>query len=128
MNVLAHGIDLVHLPRLERVHRVHGDHFLERVFTAAERRYCLGHQHATVHLAGRFAVKEAVMKLLGTGWSRGVQWADIETVSGAGGRPEVRLHGRAAEIAQQQGFAQILVSISHSGEYAQASAIAVGPP
>lgn len=126
MMIVAHGIDLVHLPRLERVWTVHGERFLARVFTPVERTYCLARHRAAVHLAGRFAVKEAVMKVLGTGWSRGLQWTDIETVAGESGRPEVRLLGRAAELAAERGITQVLVSITHAGEYAQASALGLG--
>lgn len=125
MTVLAHGIDLVHCPRVRRVWQDHGDRFLTRVFTAAERAYCLGCKDPVVRLSGRFAAKEAVLKALGTGWRGGVEWTDVETLPDPSGRPLVTLGGRAAVLAAAQGFTHVLVSISHSGEYAMASAIAV---
>ena len=126
MQIVAHGIDLVHCPRIERMLREHGERFLERVFTPAERAYCFDCRTPVVRLSGRFAAKEAVMKALGTGWRGGVRWTDIETLPDPLGKPQVRLHGVTAEIARQIGIDQMLISISHAGEYATASAIGVG--
>lgn len=125
MSMLAHGVDLVHVPRIERVWAQHGDRFLSRVYTDAERRYCLAAQKVTLpRLAGRFAAKEAVMKVLGTGWSGGVEWTDIETLPDPLGKPLVTLRGHTAALAERLGVGYILVSISHAGDYAMASAIA----
>ena len=65
--ILAHGIDLVHCPRIARVWQAHGDRFLARVYTPAERAYCLDCKDPLPRLAGRFAAKEAVLKMFGTG-------------------------------------------------------------
>lgn len=78
-----------------------------------------------IRLAGRFAAKEAVMKALGTGWRGGMKWTDIETLPDELGKPVVHLHGEAAQLAATQGIQQILMSISHAGDYAIASAIGV---
>lgn len=121
--VLVHGVDLVHLPRIERIWREHGDHFLRRIYTAAEREYCLDGRVQVQRLAGRFAVKEAVMKALGTGWRGGIEWTDIETIADPLGKPVVSLHGQTAQAARDRGITHWLVSISHAGEYALASAI-----
>jgi holo-[acyl-carrier protein] synthase len=126
MPIVAHGVDLVHCPRIARILKEHDERFLKRVYTDAERAYCLDCRDPVIRLAGRFAVKEAVMKLLGTGWRGGVEWTDIETLPDPLGKPLVTLHGPTAALAQTLGISQILISISHSGEYALASAIGIG--
>ena len=123
MNVVAHGIDLVDCRRLAEVVARHGDRFLRRIFTPDELAYCRGHRRETEHLAGRFAVKEAVLKVLGTGWRNGIRWSDIEVRNAPSGRPAVTLRGRCREIADQQGIGDILVSISHVETHAIASAV-----
>lgn len=114
MTKLYHGIDLVDDSRMEKVRQRHGERFLERVFTSLERQYCQKHRQQSERWAGRFAVKEAVMKMLGTGWSGGVAWTDIETINDPSGRPEVRLSGKTAQLAQEMGIEQISVSITHT--------------
>jgi len=126
MNVLAHGVDMVDCARLRESIDRHGRRFLERVFTPAELAYCLGKKRETEHLAGRFAAKEAVLKVLGTGWRDGINWTDIEVLNAPSGQPHVRLSGRCREIADQRGLATILVSISHIATHAIASAVASG--
>jgi holo-[acyl-carrier protein] synthase len=125
MNVIAHGLDLVHCPRVARVWQSHSERFLNRVYTAAERAYCLDCKDPLVRLSGRFAAKEAVMKMLGTGWRGGVEWTDIETLPDPLGKPLVVLHGVTAKLAETLGIAHVLVSISHAGEYAIATAIGI---
>ncbi len=127
-NCLAHGVDLVHLPRIARAWHDHGERFLARVYSPAERAYCLDAKDPVPRLAGRFAAKEAVMKLLGTGWRGGSEFADIETLPDPAGRPIVRLHGVTARLAATLGIVHVLISISHSGEYAFASALGLGDP
>jgi holo-[acyl-carrier protein] synthase len=126
MRVIAHGVDLVHCPRIERMLRDHRETFLARVFTPAEQAYCLAHKFPATRLSGRFAVKEAVFKALGTGWRGGIQWTDVETLPDPLGRPLVSLHGRAAKLAEVLQIEQFLVSITHAGEYALASVIGIG--
>jgi len=104
----------------------HGQRFLTRVFTPAELAYCRGRKREMEHLAGRFAAKEAVLKVLGTGWRNGICWTDIEVRNEPSGQPVVKLAGRCAEIAQANGLHKILISISHIGTHAIASAIGVG--
>ncbi len=126
MHILAQGIDMVDCDRLSALIDRHGRRFLERVFTLAERDYCSARKHPTPHLAGRFAVKEAVLKVLGTGWRDGIAWTDIETRNQPSGQPTVHLTGRCRQLAQQQGLTRILVSISHIRTHAVASAIGLG--
>lgn len=128
MHVIAHGIDLVAIPRVERLWQDHGERFLVRVFTDAERTYCLGYKTPVIQLAGRVAAKEAVMKMLGTGWRGGIEWNDIETLPDPLGQPLVTLRGQTARLAEQLGIRRVLVSISHTGEYAVASALGLGDP
>ncbi len=123
MNVIAHGVDLVDTNRLAEMLQRHGDRAMERLFTEAERAYCCGRKRELEHLAGRFAAKEAVLKVIGTGWREGIAWTDIEVVNERSGQPRVHLRGRVAEIAAQRGIARILISISHIETHAMASAL-----
>lgn len=120
---MAHGIDMVDCGRLREVIDKHGRRFLERVFTAAELEYCIGRKRELEHLAGRFAAKEAVLKLLGTGWRGGVKWTDVEIVNEPSGQPRVNLYDQCRQTADKLGLGEILVSISHIETHAIASAI-----
>ena len=123
MNVIAHGIDLVECARLAEVIQRHGQRFLKRVFTAGELAYCNGKKRRIEHLAGRFAAKEAVLKVLGTGWRGGIRWTDVEVANDPSGRPAVTLTGSCRRIADELGLAGILISISHTPTHAIASAV-----
>ena len=124
-NVVAHGIDMVDCARLAEVIGRHGERFLTRVFTATELAYCRGKKRQTEHLAGRFAAKEAVLKVLGTGWRKGISWRDIEVTNDPSGRPRVTLSGPCREAADRQGMGEVLISITHIPTHAVASAIGV---
>lgn len=126
MKMICHGIDLVDCRRIEQLVQRHGRRVLDRVFTEKEQQYSMKHRHETERLAGRFAVKEAVLKMLGTGWRNGIAWTDIETTNDSAGKPLVELKGNVAEIAEQMGIEQISVSITHTKDLAIASAIALG--
>jgi holo-[acyl-carrier protein] synthase len=123
MSIIAHGVDMVECDRLARSMERHGEAFVQRVFTEAEVAYCRGRRREIEHFAGRFAAKEAVLKVLGTGWRSGIRWTDVEVINEPSGRPRVRLHGRCREIADALGLAEILISISHVSSHAIASAI-----
>lgn len=124
MTMHAHGIDLVEVARIERMIADHGERFLERVFTEHERGDCNSTpSRMPERLAARFAVKEAALKALGTGWRSGIAWTDVETRLEPSGAPVLRLHGRAREIAMEQGLDGWMVSISHAGGLATASVI-----
>jgi holo-[acyl-carrier protein] synthase len=126
MNIKAHGIDVIDCHRLQESIDRHGQPFLERVFTEGERAYCLGRKRAIEHLAGRFAAKEAVLKVLGTGWTQGIAWTDVEVIREDSGQPKIRLQGRCKQLAEAMGLRNILISISHTEAQAFASAIGVG--
>lgn len=123
MSVLAHGVDIVEVSRIGAMVAEHGEHFLERVFTQGEREYAHASKRRDEHLAGRFAAKEAVLKALGTGWSQGIAWTDIEVTRGPAGEPGVRLSGKAKSIADSLGIGRWVLSLSHTENYAVASAI-----
>jgi holo-[acyl-carrier protein] synthase len=103
----------------------HGELFLRRVFTDKEIRYCQMRKRATEHFAGRWAAKEAIFKCLGTGWSRGMSWTELEIRNHPSGQPQVLTCGAAKDIAQELRISDILLSISHCRAYATAYAIAV---
>ena len=126
MDVICHGIDLVDCNRIQELLTKHGQRFLNRVFTKTEQEYSQRHRFQVERLSGRFAVKEAVMKMLGTGWQSGIAWTDIEVVNDALGRPEVKLSGKVAAVAKELGIEQVSVSITHTSGLAVASAIALG--
>lgn len=115
---------MVDCARLAEAIERHGRRFLERVFTPVELDYCTGRKREIEHLAGRFAAKEAVLKLLGTGWQGGISWTDIEVRNDPSGKPTVALSGRCREIADEKRLGDIVVSISHIRTHAIASAIA----
>ena len=125
MEIIAHGIDLVDFPRIEDMVNRHGERFLDRVFTAAEQAYAKANKNSIEKLAGRFAAKEAVMKLVGTGWRGKIAWTDIEVVNTETGQPKVNLSGEIKIIADKLGISQISVSITHTANFAIASAIAI---
>jgi holo-[acyl-carrier protein] synthase len=126
MNIKAHGIDVIDCHRLQESIDRHGERFLERVFTEGEREYSLGRKRAIEHLAGRFAAKEAVLKVLGTGWTQGIAWTDVEVFREDSGQPRIRLSGRCKQLADVMGLTDILISITHTETQAFASAIGVG--
>lgn len=102
----------------------HGAHFLDRVYTPSEQAYCARNPKRHVeHLAGRFAAKEAVLKVLGTGWRGGIAWTDIEIQSQPSGQPVIQLSGESLRIAAEQGITDWHISISHIETHATASAI-----
>ncbi|MCY3542757.1 MAG: holo-ACP synthase [Chloroflexi bacterium] len=117
--MLVTGVDIIEIVRVKRVYAQYGERFLRRIYTDAEKAYCRGR---APQLASRFAAKEAVMKLLGTG-VRGVHWRDIEVVRGRGQAPHIKLHGTAKARAERIGLTDIALSLSHSREFAVASVI-----
>ncbi|MGB7629968.1 MAG: holo-ACP synthase [Candidatus Deferrimicrobium sp.] len=117
------GVDIVDIARIQALLDKYGERFLTRVYTGAEVEYGLRGANKAERLAGRFAVKEAVMKALGTGKSQGLLWKDVETVRGHSGKPEVRLHGQAVKWAKLRGGGAVHVSITHDGGKALAFVI-----
>ena len=121
--IVGSGIDLVEIDRVRHSVERFGDRFLNRVYTAEEQAYCLRKRNSAESLAARFAAKEAGAKALGTGISRGVTWVEIEVVREPGGRPTLRFHGRAAEMARKLNARRAALSITHSSALAMASVV-----
>jgi holo-[acyl-carrier protein] synthase len=115
--VIGVGIDLVKIDRIQKMVEKWNKRFLNRVFTSVEQKYSFSFRHPFPHLAGRFAVKEAVFKAIGTGWRGGVKWTDIEVYNESSGQPRVRVSGKVKEWIDAQGVSRIQVSISHDTEY-----------
>ncbi|WP_109487165.1 holo-ACP synthase [Occallatibacter savannae] len=121
--IVGSGIDLVEIARIQQSVERFGKRFLNRVYTPAEQAYCLRKRNAAESLAARFAAKEAGAKALGTGISRGVSWLEIEVVREPSGRPTIRFHGRAAEIAESMGVGHVALSITHTAALSMASVV-----
>jgi holo-[acyl-carrier protein] synthase len=125
MEIISHGIDLVDFPRIEDMVNRHGERFLDRVFTSSEQAYAKANKNNIEKLAGRFAAKEAILKLVGTGWRGKIAWTDIEIINSQTGQPKVNLSGEVKKIADSLGISQISVSITHTANFAIASAVAI---
>jgi holo-[acyl-carrier protein] synthase len=123
MSIVGIGLDLVKIARVEAMARRWQDRFLQRVYTEDERRASFSRPSPYASLAGRFAAKEAMLKALGTGWSAGVSWQDIQVLNEIGGRPVATVRGRTGVLVQQAGITRIHVSLSHDGDYAMAEVV-----
>ncbi len=122
MKIIGLGVDLADIHRVERILGAY-PRFAERCFTEHEREYAYRFANPARRLAARFAGKEAVMKIMGTGWRR-VRWRDIEITGG--GAPTVRLSGTAQARADHLGVTEILVTITHTDDTALVMAVATG--
>ncbi|WP_418931533.1 holo-ACP synthase [Gordonibacter pamelaeae] len=118
------GVDIVEIARVRRILE-RTPSFRERVFSEEERAYCDAAANPEVHYATRFAAKEAVVKALGTGFTRGIGVRDIEVRRNAKGRPYVVLSGRAKEVAAEQGVRELPLSLSFTHTDAVACAMAI---
>jgi len=121
--IVGLGVDIAEVGRMKTAIERHGEAFLRRVYTAREREYCERFKNKYERYAGRFAAKEAAMKALGTAWSRGVRWVDVEVVREKGGRPTMKLAGEAAKVAERMGVKNIALSITHTAQQAFAQVI-----
>jgi holo-[acyl-carrier protein] synthase len=121
--ILGTGVDIAEVPRIRESIERFGDRFLHRIFTDGEIRYCEKKATRFESYAARFAAKEAGMKALGTGWSRGIRWRDIEVVRPKGERPTLQFHGEAAAVAARLGTKNIALSLTHTSEQALAHVI-----
>jgi len=117
------GTDIVEIERIRSMIERHGDHFLQRCFTPVEIEYAQRHRDSAVRFAGRWAAKEAVVKVLGTGFVEGITFHDVEIIALHTGQPIVTLSGEAGQIAKTLGITEVKLTISHAREYATATAI-----
>jgi holo-[acyl-carrier protein] synthase len=121
--VIGIGVDLCEVDRIAAAIARHGERFLGRIYTPAERAYCESKANRMERFAGRFAAKEAAMKAIGTGWRRGVGWQDFEVSRSPSGQPIIHFHGEATKIAAGLGARRALVSITHVKSMAMAEVL-----
>ena len=119
-------MDIVETKRIAESIERFGDRFLHRVFLEGEVAYSRSMKFPHLHLAARFAAKEAISKAFGTGIGHEMGWRDLEIVREPGGAPRVVLHGKAEAHAKVRGVQAVHVSLSHTAEYGAASAVVVG--
>jgi holo-[acyl-carrier protein] synthase len=125
--IVSVGVDIVEVKRIRKAveDSRFGMRFRDRVFTVNEIQYCEQKQRGRYEsYAGRFAAKEAVMKALGRGWGGKVCWLDIEVARARSGKPGIALHNKTAELAEELGIRNWLLSISHTREHGIAYVIA----
>jgi holo-[acyl-carrier protein] synthase len=124
--ILGTGIDLIEVARIAASFEKFGERFVNRVLVTDETAYCLAHKNPAPFLAARFAAKEAVSKAFGTGIGAALGWRDIEVRRKATGEPFVVLHGKGRELFAARGARQLHLSLTHTENYAAATAILEG--
>lgn len=124
--ILGTGVDLAEVDRIREAAERYGDRFLQRVYTPAEIAYASRKANKYERFAARFAAKEAGMKAIGTGWRGGVRWQDFEVVNEPSGRPTLRFHGVARQVAERMGVKSVQLSLTHTGALALAYVILEG--
>jgi holo-[acyl-carrier protein] synthase len=126
--VLGTGVDLVENERMRELLVRWESRIKDRVFLPEEQRYCDAKASPWLYYSGRFAVKEAVSKAFGTGIGPSLGWLDIEVVRDpVSGAPSIRLDGKGARLAESRGVRVVLVSLSHTHNFAIAQALLIGP-
>lgn len=123
MKILGIGFDIVETARIRQALEKFGDRFLKRIYLPSEIAYCQSMKFPDLHLAARFAAKEALSKAFGTGIGKTIGWRDMEIVKRSSGEPEVVLRGGAEQFAAKLGVKQVLVSLSHTEHYGAANAL-----
>jgi holo-[acyl-carrier protein] synthase len=123
MAIRGHGLDLVESSRIAGVLDSHGRRFLDRILTPLEQQRAGRFKDPIPFIAGRWAAKEAILKMIGTGWRGRIAWRDMEVLPNERGEPVVRLSGETGRIAAELGITRVLLSITHTQHYAAASAI-----
>ena len=126
MRIIGIGVDIVETARIEQSVARHGDRFLDRLFTADERRYCDSMSVPARCYAARFAAKEAVSKAFGTGIGADIEWLDIVVLRSPEGKPSIELRGAGQRLAERLGVNEVMLSMSHSDHYAVAQVVACG--
>lgn len=121
--IVGIGLDLVKIDRVRAIAERWKARFLDRLYTPAERRYCMARPSPYASLAGRFAAKEALLKALGTGWSGGIRWHDIQVLNDRSGRPRATVSGRVKTLLKRAGVTDIHLSLSHDTDYAVAQVV-----
>jgi holo-[acyl-carrier protein] synthase len=126
MKIIGIGVDIVETARIEQSIARHGERFLDRLFTADERKYCDAMSVPARCYAARFAAKEAVSKAFGTGIGAEIEWLDITVLRSPEGKPSIELRGAGERLAERLGVSEVMLSMSHSDHYAVAQVVACG--
>lgn len=121
--IVGTGIDLAEVSRIREALERYGNRFRDRVYTPGEIAYVERKANRYERYAARFAAKEAGMKAIGTGWRGGIRWQDFEVLNLPGGKPELHLHGVAAEVAARLGVRRVSLSLTHTAGQGMASVI-----
>ena len=124
--ILGTGIDLIEVPRIAASFAKFGERFVNRILLPDEIAYCRSHKSSAPFLAARFAAKEAISKAFGTGIGAALGWRDMEIRRKESGEPFVILHGKGEKLFAARGAKQLLVSLSHTKNYAAATAVLEG--
>ncbi len=121
--IVSTGVDIIEVDRVRGAVKKWGESFLKKVFTEKELKYSRKKKNEYQHLAARFATKEAVLKAFGGGWARTLPWNDVEIVNNKNGKPEIKLYREAKKISKKRKIESIVVSMSHTKNYAVANAV-----
>ena len=126
MNIIGIGTDIVECLRIAQMIERYGETFICRIYSEREIEFCHARKAATQQFAAHWAAKEAVVKALGTGMTKGLRWRDIEIRNDRNGQPEVAFRGAARDLVERSGVDDMLISISHCRSHAVGYAIAMG--
>ena len=121
--ILGIGIDIIEVARIASSYEKFDERFVNRLLLADEIAYCLSHKNPAPFLAARFAAKEAISKAFGTGIGASLGWQDMEICKKESGEPFVVLHGKGKKLFKSRRAKRLLVSLSHTVNYAAATAI-----
>jgi len=124
--IIGIGIDHLEIARIRKILQERKEKFLQRIFRDKEIRYCEGKKDKYQHYAARFAAKEAVYKALSQTGNEGIEWKDIEVVNNRQGKPEIRLHNNALDLARKLKVSKIFLSISHNKDSAICQVVVEG--
>jgi holo-[acyl-carrier protein] synthase len=124
--ILGIGIDIIEVARISASLEKFGERFGEKILLPEETAYCLKHAHPVPFVAARFAAKEAISKAFGTGIGAALGWRDMEIAHKESGEPFVIMHGKGKELFAARGAQRLLVSISHTENYAAVTAVLEG--
>jgi holo-[acyl-carrier protein] synthase len=124
--IIGTGVDIVEISRVKRAANKWKNKFLNRIFTEKELNYANSKKFSYQHLAARFAAKEAVLKAFGDSSINHMEWKNIEITNNRDGKPVVKLTGEARRSMHKRGISDIIVSLSHTRNYAVANAILIG--
>jgi len=124
--ILGIGIDIIEVARIRASHEKFGGRFVNRILVPGEIAYCLSHKDPAPFLAARFAAKEAISKAFGTGIGAQLGWQDMEIRRKESGEPFVVLHDGGKKLFETRQAKRLLVSISHTDNYAAVTAVLEG--